>query len=67
MDEMLQHIAELKPYVTSPTQYAAPENAPEINSVLTKMVALSAKIKHDDKVKSTALQIPAMALENQLQ
>ncbi|NUN06924.1 MAG: hypothetical protein HUU57_14325 [Bdellovibrio sp.] len=67
MDEMLQHIAELKPFVTSPTKYAAPENSPEINSVLTKMVALSAKIKHDDKVKSTALQVPATAFETQLQ
>lgn len=66
MDEMLQYIYDLKPLITSETRFQDPANGPLINSTLQKMIVLSEKIKHEDKVKKTALQVPAMSMSRQL-
>lgn len=66
MDEMLGYILDLKPYITSEKAYTAPENGPVISKTLKKMIVLSEKIKHEDKIKKTALEVPAMSLNEQL-
>ncbi len=65
MDEMMGYIYELKPYIASPTDFADPKNAETIQATLHNMVTLSEKIKHEDKIKKTALQVPAMSLNEQ--
>lgn len=66
MDEMLGYIFDLKPYITSPEKFQDPNNAPFINTTLQKMAALSDKIQHEDKIKNSAREVPAMALSHQL-
>lgn len=66
MDQMLGYIFELKPFIVSQSEYTAPENAAQISQTLKNMIVLSEEIKHEEKIKSTASQVPAMSLNEQL-
>ncbi len=66
MDQMLNEIFNLKPFIVSSEAYSNPKNAQKIEASLKKMVALSEKINHEDKIQKTGFQIPARVLNQQL-
>ncbi|HEY8272014.1 MAG TPA: hypothetical protein VIG33_14075 [Pseudobdellovibrionaceae bacterium] len=66
MDQMLNEIFNLKPYIVSPEAFSDPKNAQKIDASLKKMVALSVKINHEDKIHKTGFQISGKVLNQQL-
>jgi hypothetical protein len=66
MDQMLNEIFNLKPYIGSADAFKDPKNAKKIDASLKKMVLLSEQINHEDKIKKTGFQISARVLSQQL-
>lgn len=66
MDQMLQDIFALKPYMVSPTAFKDPKNAATIQSALDQMVELSEKIPHEKAVQRSGFLVSAKVLNQQL-
>lgn len=66
MDQMLNEIFNLKPYIVSSEAFSNPNNAQKISASLKKMVSLSEKINHEEKIKKTGFQISGKVLNQQL-
>lgn len=66
MDQMLNEIFNLKPYITSSDAFNDPKNAQKIGDTLKKMVVLSEKINHEVRIKKTGFQISGKVLNQQL-
>lgn len=66
MDQMLQEIFILKPYIVSDVEYSDPKNFEKVNQSLKNMVSLSEKITHEGKIKASGFAISSQALNQQL-
>lgn len=66
MDQMLQQIFTLKPYIVSDVEYRDPKNSEKIGTALKNMVALSDKISHEGKIRQTGFAISSKALNQQI-
>lgn len=66
MDQMLQEIYTLKPFIVSEVDYRDPKNAPVIQKSLQNMVVLSEKISHEGKIKNSGFAISGRAMNQQL-
>ncbi|MGZ3744116.1 MAG: hypothetical protein ACXWRE_05190 [Pseudobdellovibrionaceae bacterium] len=66
MDQMLNEIFNLKPYIVSRDAFRDPKNAQKIDASLKKMADLSEKINHEEKIKKTGFQISGKVLNQQL-
>lgn len=66
MDQMLQQIFTLKPFIVSPVEYSDPKNFETINGALKNMVSLSEKISHEGMIKKTGFATSSKALTQQL-
>nr|BFD66221.1 hypothetical protein HAGR004_12430 [Bdellovibrio sp. HAGR004] len=66
MDQMLQEIYTLKPFIVSADDYRDPKNAPVIQKSLENMVSLSEKISHEGKIKNSGFAISGRAMNQQL-
>lgn len=66
MDQMLQEIYTLKPFIVSDVEYRDPKNAPVIQKSLQNMAALSEKISHEGKIKDSGFAISGRAMNQQL-
>lgn len=66
MDQILQQIFTLKPYIVSPVEYSDPKNAETIQGALKKMVDLSEKVSHEGMIQKTGFAASSRALTQQL-
>lgn len=66
MDQMLQEIFNLKPFIVSEEGYRDPKNAPLIEKSLQNMVALSEKISHEGKIRESGFAVSSQAMTKQL-
>lgn len=66
MDQMLNEIFTLKPYMVSSEAFSDPKNDKKIQDSLKKMTSISQKIHHEGKIKSTGFMVPSQILEDQL-
>lgn len=66
MDQMLQEIFTLKPFIVSEEDYRNPKNAPLIEKSLQNMVALSEKISHEGKIRDSGFSVSSKAMTQQL-
>jgi hypothetical protein len=67
MDQMLQQVFILKPYVASESSFSDPANSAAISDALKKMVALSKQVNHEDRINKTGFQVSANVLTRQLE
>lgn len=67
MDQMLNQIFTLKPFLVSEDSFKDPKNAAKISESLGKMVELSKKINHEEMIKKTGFQISGTVLNQQLE
>jgi hypothetical protein len=67
MDQLLQQVFILKPFMASQTSFSDPENSAQISGVLKKMVALSKKVNHEERINKTGFQVSASVLTQQLE
>ncbi len=49
MDQLLQQIFILKPFIASETSFGDPANSAQISDALKKMVALSKQVNHEEQ------------------
>lgn len=66
MDQMLNEIFLLKPYIVSESAFKDPKNSEKINASLKKMEELSRQINHESRIKKTGFQISGQVLSQQL-
>lgn len=66
MDQMLQEIHILKPYIVSESEYKDPKNFAQIDESLKRMVSLSENISHEGKIRNSAFGISSEVLTEQL-
>jgi len=66
MDQMLEQVFRLKPYLVSEESFKDPKNSQKISESLTAMAALSKKINHEKMITKTGYQISANVLNQQL-
>ncbi len=67
MDQLLQQIFILKPFITSETSFSDPANSAQISDALKKMVALSKEVNHEERINTTGFQVSANVLTQQLE
>lgn len=66
MDQMLHEIFTIKPFIVSESSFKDPKNSEKIEGSLKKMIELSKKINHEDKIKKTGFQVSGKMLTEQL-
>lgn len=66
MDQMLQQIFILKPFIVSDVEYRDPKNFEKIDTALKNMVQLSEKINHEGKILKGGFSVSGKALKEQL-
>jgi tetratricopeptide (TPR) repeat protein len=67
MDQLLQQVFILKPFIASQTSFSDPANSAQISDALKKMVALSKEVKHEERINRTGFQVSAAVLTQQLE
>ncbi len=67
MDQLLQQIFILKPFIASETSFSDPANSAQISDALKKMVALSKQVNHEERINKTGFQVSANVLTQQLE
>ncbi len=67
MDQLLQQVFILKPFIASEASFSDPANSAQISDALKKMVALSKEVNHEDRITKTGFQVPANVLTQQLE
>lgn len=67
MDQMLEQIFVLKPFIASDASFEDPDNSAQISAALTRMAQLSAKIKHEEMISKSGFQVSGAALQQQLE
>ncbi len=67
MDQLLQQIFILKPFIASETSFGDPANSAQISDALKKMVALSKQVNHEERINKTGFQVSANVLTQQLE
>jgi hypothetical protein len=67
MDQLMQQVFILKPFIASEASFNDPANAARISDALQKMVSLSRQVNHDERIKGTGFQVPAALLTQQLE
>jgi len=67
MDQMLNEIFTLKPFIVSSESFMDPKNDKTIKDSLNKMISISKKIHHEGKIKNTGFMVPSQVLESQLE
>lgn len=66
MDQMLEQIFVLKPFIASDTSFEDPDNSAQISAALTQMAQLSGKIKHEEMINKSGFAVSGAALQQQL-
>lgn len=66
MDQMLQQIYVLKPYIVSDAEYRDPKNFQTVDEALKKMGDLSEKISHENKIRQSGFAVSGKVLNQQL-
>ncbi len=67
MDQLLEQVFVLKPFITSERSFSDPANSAEISGALTKMVALSKEVNHEARINKTGFQVAGNVLTEQLE
>jgi|WetSurMetagenome_2_1015567.scaffolds.fasta_scaffold165542_2 hypothetical protein len=67
MDQLLQQVFILKPFITSETSFSDPANSAQISDALKKMVSLSKEVNHEERINKTGFQVSANVLTQQLE
>lgn len=67
MDQMLQQVFILKPFIASEASFSDPANSAQIADALKNMVALSKEVNHEERINKTGFQVSASALARQLE
>jgi len=67
MDQLLQQVFILKPFIASETSFSDPANSAQIADALEKMVALSKEVNHEERINKTGFQVSANVLTQQLE
>jgi len=67
MDQMLQQVFILKPFIASESSFSDPANSAQIADALKKMVALSNEVNHEERINKTGFQVSANVLARQLE
>jgi len=67
MDQMLQQVFILKPFIASEASFSDPANSAQIADALKNMVALSKEVNHEDRINKTGFQVSANVLTQQLE
>jgi hypothetical protein len=67
MDQMLEQIFVLKPFIASDASFQDPDNSAQIAAALTQMAQLSGKIKHEEMISKSGFEVSGAALQQQLE
>lgn len=67
MDQMLEQIFVLKPFIASDASFEDPDNSAQISAALTRMAQLSAKIKHEERISKSGFEVSGAVLQQQLE
>ncbi|MBK6740769.1 MAG: hypothetical protein IPG64_24460 [Haliea sp.] len=67
MDQMLEQIFVLKPFIASDASFEDPDNSAQISAALTRMAQLSAQIKHEEMISKSGFAVSGAALQQQLE
>lgn len=67
MDQMLEQIFVLKPFISSDASFQDPDNAAQIAAALTQMTQLSSKINHEEMITKSGFQVSGDVLHQQLE
>ena len=67
MDQLLQQVFILKPFIASQTSFSDPANSAQIADALNKMVVLSQEVNHEERINKTGFQVSANVLAQQLE
>jgi hypothetical protein len=59
MDQLLQQVFILKPFIASESSFSDPGNSAQIADALKKMVALSQEVNHEERINKTGFQVSA--------
>lgn len=67
MDQLMEQVFVLKPFIASESRFNDPENTPEISDALGNLVALSRQVNHEERISKTGFQVSATVLTQQLE
>jgi hypothetical protein len=67
MDQMLEQIFVLKPFIASDASFEDPDNSAQISAALKEMAQLSAKIKHEEMITKSGFEVSGAVLQQQLE
>ncbi len=67
MDQLMEQVFVLKPYMASESRFTDAANAGEISGALGTMTDLSRAVNHEERITQTGFQVPGALLTRQLE
>lgn len=67
MDQLMEQVFILKPYIASEASFSDPAHAAQISAALKNMATLSQQVNHEARIKNTGFQVPGHILTEQLE